>query len=193
MNLIVLAVLLSSADVEAHADTPHESRVGLQVGLGQLLAAPGYGPALTTGVRVRFTEHFVGMFDAGYGVLATGPTTQDRWWLMPSLALTFPVASLRVDLGAGVGLGASSGYANLPAFLKSPFGPDWAFQLVPAARVHASVAMPVSQHFTVFARLEAASLFLQGTSIGSRNGQQQNDSFANDTWVHFALGGEFGL
>jgi hypothetical protein len=193
MNVILLAGILSSAGVvEAQQQEPEHSRVGLQAAAGSIAAAAGVGPALETGVRIRLAEHLAGTFDVGYGVLASGATAQDRWWLMPSLAVTFPVGRLRLDLGLGAGLGAASGYASVPAFVKAPFDPDWAFQLVPAVRLHAALSVPVSRRFTMFARVEAGDLFLKVVRLGIRTGEN-NDTFANDTWLHVALGGEFGL
>src|SRR5689334_7879840 len=134
MNLALLAVLASLAS------DPH---VSVYAGLGGLGGEPGAGLALEGGVRLRAGEHFAATFDLGYGVLGRA-RVQDRWWLAPALAFTATLGPVQLDAGAGLGLGASSGYASWRAYADAPFDPDWAFQLVPMARAHVTASAVVA-------------------------------------------------
>jgi hypothetical protein len=183
MNLIVLT-LLSLA--------PDDTRLSFFAGAGSLGAQPGAGAAIETGIRLRALEHLSASFDMGYGVLGSSQTVQDRWWLTPSLAFTFSAGPVQLDLGAGVGLGAASGYSSWRTYFKGPFDPDWAFQLVPMGRLHATAAMQVTGALKLFVRAEAATLILPGTGIGSRVGNAQY-SFGDVTWAYLVVGGQLGV
>ena len=158
-----------SASVEKRA-APGDKTLGLFVGAG-FLASPGQaGGGFELGLRLGLGRWAALGFDVGYGLLGAAPAVQDRWWLMPTAALVIPAGRLKVDLGAGLGLGASSGYTTWSAYVKGPFDPVWAFQLVPAIRGHAAVSLELTRRTAVFARLDVASLLLMGSTIGYRNG-----------------------
>jgi hypothetical protein len=140
------------------------------VGAGYLGNRGLNGAVVTSGVRYLPLRHLALSFDLGYGVIRGSPEVQDRWWLMPAAALVLPAGPVQLDLGAGLGLGATSGYTNWPAYAAAPFGPTWAFQLVPAARAHLQATMPLTEWVDLYGRLELATLLLGGTSLGSRVG-----------------------
>jgi hypothetical protein len=95
-----------------------------------------------------------------------------------------------LDVGAGLGLGASSGYASFADYTRGPFSPTWAFQLVPAARAHIMAAVPLGRDVDVFVRAEAAALLLSGTQLGFRNGNA-NAGAADTTWFGIGAGVQF--
>jgi hypothetical protein len=111
---------------------------------------------------------------------------QDRWWLMPSVALVVPAGTARIDLGAGFGLAAASGYDSWAAYAAAPFDPAWAFQLVPAGRLHVAVMVPIAARVAVFARLETAMLFGAG-AVGFREGDA-NRPLRDISWTALWLG-----
>jgi hypothetical protein len=155
---------------------------------GGYLASPGAsGAALAAGVRLGVGRHLGLSFDLGYGVLGSSTTTQDRWWLMPSVAWVVPIGRVRFDVGAGVGLGASSGYTNLAAYIAQPFEPVWAYQLVPAARAHVMASVGVARGVDVFARLVVASLWLGAGPFGFRAGNE-HPSLTDTTWGNLWVG-----
>jgi hypothetical protein len=175
--------------------------LSLFFGGGYLGSGAGSGAGFESGLRLQPAPHVAAGFDLGYGVLAGSGGTQDRWWLMPSLAGVFRARDVRFDIGAGAGLGASSGYSSEAAYVAGPFAPTWAFQLVPAARAHAAVAYPIAflasgasttGSTLAFARLEAATLLLDGTSLGFRNGNA-NAPWRDTTWAGLTVGVETSL
>jgi hypothetical protein len=126
-----------------------------------------------------------------------GPTaTQDRWWILPAVAWVLPAevagAHVRWDIGAGLGLGASSGYASFGDYTRGPFSPAWAYQLVPAARAHVMAAMPIGRDVDAFVRVEAAALLVSGTRLGFRDGNPDPDP-ADTTWFDLGAGVQFRL
>jgi len=171
---------------------PRPQRLGLSVGLGYLGSAGMNGGALSLGLRYAPIRLVALSFDLGYGVLAAPPGVQDRWWLMPAVALVLPLGPVRLDVGAGLGLGASSGYRSWAAYVAGPFDPVWAFQLVPAARGHVSAALPLSRCCDGFARAELGGLILSGSSIGSRVGGDGR-TLGDRLWFQLALGVHFRL
>jgi hypothetical protein len=171
---------------------PSAHRLELWAGSGYL-AAPGYsGAALDLGLRCPVAPHLALSFDLGYGVVGRSSEVQDRWWLMPAIAWVIPMGPVRTDLGAGVGLGATSGYASMSAYEAGPFSPTWAYQMVPAARAHALATLAITPDVALFGRLDVASLLLQGTSIGSRVGGV--DPPVDDrVWGGVTLGAALGV
>ena len=171
---------------------PARQRLGFFVGAGYLASPGANGAALAAGLRLKVVQHFAVSLDLGYGLVGAATTVQDRWWVMPSLALVVPGGPLRFELGVGVGLGASSGYTSWPAYTAAPFTPVWAFQLVPAARAHVLAAMSLSPRTEFFARLDATTLLLEGNALGFRAGNPHPG--ATDTvWVNLWVGLQFGL
>src|SRR5277367_1126985 len=140
----LLAVLVpASARADEQTSAPREAdRARLQalVGTGYLGGPSPGGAAIVLGVRSRPATHLALAFDVGYSALAAPPGMQDRWWLIPSVALVLPLAAgtgagtdTQLELGAGIGLGAASGYTSGADYAAAPFSPVWAFQMVPAA------------------------------------------------------------
>lgn len=166
--------------------------LGLLVGGGYLNDLDAHGGALNAGVRYAFAPHAAVGFDLGYGLLA-GPTGfQDRWWLMPTLSAVTRSGDVEVELGLGLGLGAGSGYTDGTDFAAAPFDPSWAFQLVPAARAHASVGVQVSPRVLLFLRLDAGALMLEGTTLGFRD-RNPSPVLTDRLWVDLWAGARFGV
>lgn len=187
-TLAVVLTLLTS--VLATAEEPQ--KLGLFVGAGYLGSPDTHGAAMGAGVRLAMGRHLALSFDLGYGVVGNAATVQDRWWLIPSVALVIPVGRVRFDIGAGVGLGTCSGYSDWRDFAEAPFMPTWAFQLAPAARGHVVASVKVRRNLELFARVDVASLLLDGNAIGFRDNNLQPG--ARDTmWVNLWLGFQFGL
>ncbi len=194
--LLTAIVLLRVAPARAQDTTaprptrPSPHTLGLLGGLGYLESPSLGGSAFMLGVRYRPITHFALSFDAGYGLLNGDAQVQDRWWLMPSVALVVPVRRLQLELGAGLGFGATSGYRSWDAYFAGPFDPTWALQLVPTFRAHAMAIAPVTRTLDVFVRADTAVLLLGGNSIGSR--VNDPDPPAADTlWLDLTVGVHF--
>jgi hypothetical protein len=110
---------------------------------------------------------------------------------VPTVAGVARAGRVRFDVGAGLGLGASSGYASFSAYAAAPFSPVWAFQLVPVARGTVVAAMPLTTTTLGFVRLDVASLLLSGNSLGFRAGNP-DVGLASTSWLCLALGAEIG-
>jgi hypothetical protein len=154
-----------ATDRVAIAKPPILPRLAISAASG-FLASPGAnGAAMALGARVGVGQHVVVALDLGYGVLgaATGPTVQDRWWIIPSVALAIPIGPVRLELGGGFGLGASSGYVSWSAYVAKPFTPIWAYQLMPTLDAHAAAAIDLGPKLGLFARLDAAKLLASGS------------------------------
>jgi hypothetical protein len=153
---------------------PHD--LGLFAGLGALGSPGATGGAFLAGLRLGVGTHFAVSADLGYGLLTAPPTIQDRWWVIPSAALVVPAGPVRLDLGAGAGMGTSSGYLSWSAYDARPFTPIW-HATVPAVRAHVAGTFPLARHLDVFVRVDAATLL----SAGSRGGAMDTTWFA--LWV----------
>jgi hypothetical protein len=160
------------------------------VATSYLGSAAGNGVAVSSGLRLALGTHAALSADLGYGVLSAPSSTQDRWWILPAIAWVIPSEKVRWDVGAGFGVGASSGYASFADYTRGPFSPAWAFQLVPTARVHLMGAMPVGSDVDLFVRVEAAALLLSGTQLGFRDGNT-NAGPADTTWFDLGAGVQF--
>jgi hypothetical protein len=97
-----------------------------------------------------------------------------------------------LDFGAGVGLATGSGYPSWSFFGAQPFAPVWAFQLVPAVRLHALASRSVSRKVDLFALLQAGSLVLGGNSIGIRSANVDAGPM-DTTWLSLAIGVRYRL
>jgi hypothetical protein len=187
------AALTSSEQSTVQSEPrPPKEKLSLFFDGGTMGSGAGNGAAVESGLRLALGHHVATSLDLGYGVLHGSGGTQDRWWIMPSLAGVLHARDVRFELGAGAGLGASSGYASDSAYAAGPFAPTWAFQLVPAARAHFTAAYPIAHDARAFARLEAATLILDGTSIGFRNGNA-NAPWRDTTWAGLSIGVDVGL
>jgi hypothetical protein len=169
-----------------------QQRLGVSVATSYLASGAGSGVAVTSGLRLSLGTRAALGADLGYGVLSAPPGAQDRWWIMSSIAWVVPTDYARLDLGVGLGLGAASGYASFADYTSKPFSPDWAFQLVPAARAHVMWATPLGRDFDLFARIEIAALLLSGTQIGFRHGDP-NPGPGDTMWFDIGAGVQFGL
>jgi hypothetical protein len=190
---VVAPVPSDETTAAAPASPPSRTRaLDVWVAGGYLGGLAGHGAALASGLRLGLGEHVALGFDLGYGVLHGGASAEDRWWLVPSVAGVARAGRVRFDLGAGLGLGASSGYASFSAYAAAPFSPVWAFQLVPVARASVLAAMPLTQTTRGFLRIDVASLLLSGNSVGLRAGSP-DVVLASTSWVCIALGAETGI
>ena len=195
--LTVLTPSLASAGTEleraiAPAPPSKPARLELLGGVG-FLGSPGSGGgAFTTGLRLGLGRHFAVGLDLGYGLVDAGATKEDRWWIIPTLAVVIPAGRVRFDLGAGLGLGASSGYHSWSDYAAGPFLPVWAFQLVPTLSAHARAAIALSPNVDLFGRVDGASLLLGGNGIGFRDGNR-GAGLTDTTWVNLSLGFAFRL
>ncbi|MBK7863852.1 MAG: hypothetical protein IPJ65_35645 [Archangiaceae bacterium] len=164
----------------------HEARreLGLFVGTGVLATPQGVGGPAQLGVRLQLARHFAVGFDGGYALISASPHLQDRWWLMPALAVVVPLGRLELDLGAGVGLGTSSAFGSWDAFAHDRNA--WELGFYPAVRVHAVASFPLTARLEVYLRAEAAAL-VTGTPIGSREGDVIAN-FASTAWLNGGAG-----
>lgn len=204
-NRIILTLALACSTAAWAADAPtsvsavdpgltstRRETLEAFVGVGYLGSPGANGSALSGGLRLRVARHLSLGLDLGYGVVQARVVTQDRWWMVPTAALVIPAGPVRIDLGIGVGLGASSGYTSWSAYVAAPFTPVWAFQLVPVARAHVAASMHLSQNVDLFARAELAGLLLDGTQIGFRDGNA-GAGIRDTTWLNLSVGFQFGL
>jgi hypothetical protein len=199
--LILLVTRLASGDPAPpgpDADRPRQrlQKIGVSVATSYLGSPSENGVALSSGLRFALGTHAALSADLGYGVLSSPSATEDRWWIMPAIAWVIPADSVRVDVGAGLGLGAASGYASFADYARAPFSPTWAFQLVPAARAHVMAAMPLGRDADAFVRVEAAALLLSGTQLGFRSeggSGSVNVGPADTTWFDMGAGVQFRL
>ena len=115
-------------------------------------------------------------------------------WVMSRRTQPEPRALVRVDidLGAGLGLGATSGYPSWSAYEAAPFTPIWAFQLVPAAAVHARASVRLTRRVDLFFRAGGGSLILDGSTIGSRMGNP-HPTTADQIWYELRIGVQLRL
>jgi hypothetical protein len=163
-------------DVDAPAPPTRPWNLGLFTGLGYLGSPGADGGAFLGGLRLGLGRHFAASFDVGYGLESAPSTMQDRWWAIPAAALVIPVGAVRVDLGAGAGVGTSSGYVSWSDYAARPFTPIWHYT-VPAVRAHVGAAMTLTPGLDVFARADLATLL----SVGSPAGTMDTTWFA--LWV----------
>jgi hypothetical protein len=191
-SAVVAPAPSGEATVARPATPPPAPVLDFWASAGYLGALAGHGAVLASGLRFAVGEHLALGFDLGYGVLHDGSAAQDRWWLVPSAAWVAHAGRVRFDVGAGVGLGASSGYASFSDYAAAPFSPTWAFQLVPMARGSVLAATPLTKTTLGFVRLEVASLVLSGNSLGFRVGNP-HAGLADTSWVSLALGAEIGV
>jgi hypothetical protein len=151
------------------------------VGAGSIDSPGAAGGALWTGLRLALGSHLAGSIDLGYGLVGTAPSAQDRWWLIPALAVVIPAGPLRVDLGLGAGVGTSSGYPTWSDYVHAPFGPVW-HDTVPIVRAHVSVAKQLKPNLDLFARAEVASLLFAAPHDGTL------DTLWLSLWVGLQIG-----
>lgn len=198
---LLSAVLLSTVaaaepqlvePIDLSPTDPGPQKLGVFLGVGYLGSVGASGSAANAGVRLSMGGHVALGFDLGWGLTAAANIVHDRWWLMPTVAFTIPVGRVRFDLGAGVGLGTSSGYSDVEEFAAAPFMPDWAFQLVPAVRGHALASMQLNSKFDVFARLDVGSLLLEGNTIGFRDNNPR-PGVLDTFWLNLSVGVSFRL
>jgi len=172
----------------AAARAENVARLSAFASTGYLGSSGASGGAFATGVRLALGRHFALGFDLGYGLIATQTILEDRWWLIPSMAVVLParIGSLRptFDLGAGFGWGTSSGYKNWSEYAAQPFSADWAYQLVPTFRVHAIASLPLTSTVDVFARAEAAAMVMPDDTHATAT---------DTTWFMFSIGTRFDL
>jgi hypothetical protein len=208
MAMVPLAILVmllcpavGAADTPQAVTEPDPSArtLGMFASVGYLGSPGANGAATNLGVRWGLNSHLALSADYGYGMVGASGTVrdashnvEDRWWIMPAVAWVIPTTRVQLDFGAGVGLATASGYPSWSFFGAAPFGPVWAFQLVPAVRVHAIAAMPLTRRLDFFARVDAGSLVLGGNSIGIRSASQ-NPGLMDTTWLNLSLGARYRL
>jgi hypothetical protein len=199
--VVLLGPALSLADSpQSVAQAEQRTRtVGLFASVGYLGSPGASGAATDLGVRWVLNRHVALSADYGYGMVGAAGTVQDpshnvedRWWIMPAVAWIIPTRRVGFDLGAGLGLATASGYPSWASFRASPFGPTWAFQLAPAARLHAMASLPIGPGLELFARVDAGSLLLGGNSVGIRSGNPTPGAM-DTTWLGLSMGARYGL
>jgi hypothetical protein len=170
----VLGVLFASTvaltaradDRPPDAQPSYTTRLGLLAAAGYLGSPGAEGGAFLTGLRLGVDRHFAASLDLGYGLLRAPPSTQDRWWVIPAASLVIPAGKVRFDLGAGAGVGTSSGYVSWSDYAAKPFTPVWHYT-VPAARAHLLAAIDLTPGLEVFARADVASLLAVPSQAGA--------------------------
>ena len=189
----LLAFTLASI---AHAENPDKvatkddgpMKLSVFTAAGYLGTSGGNGGALSTGVRYMIGNHFALGLGLGYGLMAVQDAMQDRWWIIPSMAVVLPAhlgkLPLSFDIGAGFGWGTSSGYKSWDTYAARPFSADWAFQLEPAVRAHAIAAVSVSKSVDVFLRADAAAMILP---------QNASSNDGDGMWLMLAAGTRFRM
>ena len=178
---MILAVLVATT---ASAELGSEGLSGF-VGVGYLGSPGGSGAGASTGVRLGVGTHFAASFDLGYGFLAAAPFVQDRWWVIPAVALVIPVGQVRFDIGVGLGVGTAAAFASW-----HDYGADhtrWAVQLIPAVRAHGVAAVALTHRLELFARVDAGALLVEGNSIGVRDGGPPRP-ITDTTWITLGVG-----
>jgi hypothetical protein len=176
---------VASADeavTTATAPEPEPKKLAFLIGAGSLNSPGASGGALWTGLRVALGRHFAASTDLGYGLVGTAPSAQDRWWLIPALAMVIPTGPVRVDVGLGAGVGTSSGYPAWSNYLHAPLTPTW-HDTVPIVRAHASAGMEIKRNVDVFARAEVASLLFA----------KPHDGTLDTLWLSFWVGLQVGI
>ena len=183
--------ITSSAAAEDKAQTPRAGepmKLSVFTAAGYLGTGGGNGGVIATGARYMVGDHFALGLDLGYGLMAVQAAMQDRWWIIPSMAVVLPTrvgkVPLSFDIGAGFGWGTSSGYKSWDTYAARPFSADWAFQLVPAVRAHAIAAVSVSHSVDVFLRADAAAMILA---------QNSGSNDADAMWLMLAMGTRFRM
>jgi len=159
MSPYALVVGLALVAAQARAEQPE---LGVFGGAGYLGSPGTEGTAVWGGLRLGLARHLAASVDVGYGLVGANVGMQDRWWAMPSVAGVLDVKRVRLELGAGGGVGTSSGYVSWPAYAAGPFAPVWHYT-VPAVRAYLSATTPVREGIDVLIRTEAATLILPGT------------------------------
>jgi hypothetical protein len=159
---------------------PHPEKLGLFEGAGYLGSPGAHGATFAAGLRLALAEHIAASFDLGYGLLGAYAGMRDRWWVIPSLAFVTTAGRVRFDLGAGAGVGTSSGYGSWSDYAAAPFLPGWHYT-VPAVRAHGIAAIQLSRDLDVFARADVASLLLTGPA-------RPTTGAMDTTWVALWLG-----
>ena len=198
-GLLTLLFISVGSPCWGAANAPEMRPLSAFASVGYLGSPGASGAAVNLGARWRLTRRLSLSADYGYGMLTAAGRLQDethhvedRWWIMPAVAWVVPTQRVEFDLGAGVGVATASGYPSWSFFGAAPFGPVWAFQLVPAVRAHAMAATPLTTALDVFARVDAGSLVLGGTSIGIRSSNQAPGPM-DTTWLNLAVGMRYRL
>ena len=188
LNAVVLVLLTPAFAAAAPGLLDHgPNPLHAFVGLGYQGSPGGDGANLIGGLRYGMGHHFALSFDAGYGVLSS---KQDRWWLMPAVALVIPMRAVRVDLGIGLGLGTSSCFSTWNDMAADQT--LWASQGVPTVRAHAVAAFTITEKFELFARADVSSQLLEGNTLGWRTGDGPSRN-ADTMWINLSLGAQFRL
>jgi hypothetical protein len=182
MLALLCAAAVGSAGLEARAASSPE--LGLFIGSGVLASPAGVGAPLEAGVRLELARHFAVSFDLGYSLMSAQPHLQDRWWLMPAAALVLPLGSVRLDIGAGLGMGTSSAFGSWDAF--SGDHTSWKLEYCAAVRAHASASVGVGGPVEVYLRTEASGL-LTGRGLGCADATRPG-TLADATWASLGVG-----
>ena len=187
--MLTLTSIASAQDADKKtSDANAPMKLSVFAGAGYLGTSGGSGGVVTTGARYMIGDHFAVGLDIGYGLMAVQDAMQDRWWIIPSMAVVFPAhigkVPLSFDVGAGFGWGTSSGYKSWDTYAARPFSADWAFQLEPTVRAHAIAAVSVSHSVDVFVRADAAAMILP---------QNSSSNDADGMWMMFAAGTRFRM
>ena len=166
----------NGADVmtDTSAD-PGSKGLALYAGAGVLGSPGSVGTDVALGLRLRAATHLALNLDTAYGLVGATGVAQDRWWAIPAIAAVASLGSTTLDVGAGMGVGTTSGYASWSAYGAAPFTPTW-HHTVPSAQLHAALSFPLGP-VDAMARAQA------GTLLGVAGLAP-----ANGTWLGITLG-----
>ncbi|MBS2028495.1 MAG: hypothetical protein JST54_11365 [Deltaproteobacteria bacterium] len=154
---LTVAVPCEARASESTARTDSASAgLAFYAGAGVLGSPGAVGSDVAFGLRMRAASHLALNLDTAYGLVAASGVAQDRWWAIPAIAAVAPLGSTTLDVGAGMGVGTTSGYASWSAYAAAPLEPTW-HHTVPAAQLHVSFSIPL-EHIDLMARAQAGTL-----------------------------------
>jgi len=176
--LVAFPLLAHARNIETNGELADSASSGLAVYVGAgALGSPGtFGSDVALGLRLRAAPHVALELDTAYGLVGSSGVAQDRWWAIPGVAAVLPLGNATLDLGAGMGVGTTSGYESWTAYEAAPFEPT-SHHTVVAGQLHAALTLPISHQFDALMRVQAGRL-LDGLSLSAADG----------TWLGLTLG-----
>jgi hypothetical protein len=127
------------------------------LGAAEIGSAGENGAAFTVGILFRPIRFLQTSVEFGYGLLDGARGPEDRWWVMPTLALVIPAGRMSFDLGGGVGSGTVSGYQTWPSYFAHPFDPCWHIT-EPAVRGHLGFSVPLTGSIDLWGRADVGTI-----------------------------------
>jgi hypothetical protein len=144
--------------IQASATEPSPRRhFAWTLGAVEVASAGQNGGALAVGLVYRPIRFVQASVEFGYGLLDGARGPEDRWWVMPALAVVIPAGRMSFDLGGGVGSGTVSGYQTWPSYFAHPFEPCWHIT-EPAVRGHLGFSVPLTRLIDLWARADVGNI-----------------------------------